>query len=270
MSANPEEISNILVVDSSKLARALTKKTVKNINPDHEVLLASTVAEAATILKSKTVDMLVTSLVLPDGDGIELCQYVRKNHRYIPVLVVSGYVDSRVQDRLMCADVTDYLDKSKGQSGLEFFIKGILSTDNDLTGHVLYIEDSRVVAHATKKILTNHGLTADHVLTVSGAIELLGEGKSSTEKYDVILTDYYLKDNETAQGLLEHVRGELKINKVELPFVVMTGDENEENQKKILKTGANDLVLKPVNQDTLMKKVQFQIQFKQFKSKPSA
>ena len=139
MSANPEEISNILVVDSSKLARALTKKTVKNINPDHEVLLASTVAEAATILKSKTVDMLVTSLVLSDGDGIELCQYVRKNHRYIPVLVVSGDVDNRVQERLMCADVTDYLDKSKGQSGLEFFIKGILSTDNELTGHVLYL-----------------------------------------------------------------------------------------------------------------------------------
>jgi CheY-like chemotaxis protein len=259
-----EEIANILIVDSSKLVRVLTTKTVKSIKEDNEVLTASTVEEAIKILNENTVDMLITSLVLSDGDGIELCNYVRKNHRYIPLLVVSGDVDSRVQDRLMSADVTDYLDKSKGQSGLEFFIKGIISPDKELQGHVLYIEDSRVVAHATKKILSNFGLTCDHVLTVTDAIALLGEGKEAKDKYDVILTDYYLKDNETAQGLLDFVRNDLHINKIELPFVVMTGDENESNQKKILKTGANDLVLKPVNQDTLMKKVQFQIRFKQF------
>jgi CheY-like chemotaxis protein len=262
-----EEIANILIVDSSKLVRVLTSKTVKSVKADNEVLTASTVEEAKKILQEHTVDMLITSLRLSDGDGIDLCQYVRKNHRYIPVLVVSGDVDNRVQERLMSADVTDYLDKSKGQSGLEFFIKGIISPDKELEGHVLYIEDSRVVAHATKKILSNFGLTCDHVLTVTAAIELLGEGKEAKDKYDVILTDYYLKDNETAQGLVDVVRQEREINKMELPFVVMTGDENETNQKKILKTGANDLVLKPVNQDTLMKKVQFQIRFKQFQQK---
>ena len=77
----------------------------------------------------------------------------------------------------------------------------------------------------------------------------------------------YLKDNETAQWLIEYVREVQQVNKIELPMVVMTGDENEENQKKILKSGANDLVLKPVDNNILMKKVQFQIRFKQFKSK---
>lgn len=260
------EIANILIVDASKLARALTKKTILKLKKDSHIFLAGSVAEAIEILADNTIDMLITALVLSDGDGVEICKYVRANQHYIPVLVVSGDVDARVQDRLMDADVTDYFDKSKGQTGLEFFIKGILSPDDRVNGHVLYVEDSRVVAHATKKVLTNHGLTADHVLTITDAISLLGEGKEALDKYDVILTDYYLKDNETAQWLIEYVREIQKINKIELPMVVMTGDENEKNQKKILKSGANDLVLKPVENDILMKKVQFQIRFKKFQS----
>jgi len=260
------EFANILIVDASKLARALTKKTVQKIKQDSNVFVAGSVKEAKEILQNNAIDMLITALVLPDGDGIEVCKFTRSNQHYIPILVVSGDVDRRVQERLMDADVTDYFDKSQGQNGLEFFIKGMLSPDANVKGHVLYIEDSRVVAHATKKVLKNHDLTADHVLTITDAIELLGKDKEAIDKYDVILTDYYLKDNETAQWLIEYVREIQQINKIELPMVVMTGDENEKNQKQILKSGANDLVLKPVDNDILMKKVQFQIRFKQFKS----
>ncbi len=260
------EFSNILIVDASKLARALTKKTVKKFKQDSQIFVAGSVREAKEILHDNTIDMLITALVLADGDGVELCQHVRQNQHYIPVLVVSGDVDRRVQERLMDADVTDYLDKSRGQSGLEFFITGILSPDDEISGHVLYVEDSRVVAHATKKVLANQGLTADHVLTISNAIELLGKDKEAIQKYDLILSDYYLKDNETAQWLIEYVREIQQINKIELPLVVMTGDENEKNQKQILKSGANDLVVKPVDNDVLMKKVRFQIRFKQFQS----
>jgi len=260
------EIANILIVDASKLARVLMKKTVLNIKKDCNIFLTNSVADAIEIIKNNTIDMLITALILIDGDGIEICKYIRSNQHYIPVLVVSGDVDKRVQDRLMDADVTDYLDKSQGKYGLEFFIKGIISPDTDTKGHVLYIEDSRVVAHATKKVLASHGLTSDHVLTITDAIELLGKNKEAIEIYDVILTDYYLKDNETAQWLIEYVRDIQQINKIELPMVVMTGDENEKNQKLILKSGANDLVIKPVDNDILMKKVQFQIRFKQFKN----
>lgn len=261
------EIANILIVDGSKLVRALTKKTIAKLKSDSNVFLAGSVAEAKKVLQDNEIDMLITALVLADGDGVEICKYVRNNQHYIPVLVVSGDVDKRVQDRLMDADVTDYFDKSQGQTGLEFFIKGMLSPNDKVSGHVLYIEDSRVVAHATKKVLANHGLTSDHVLTITNAIELLGKDKEAIDKYDVILSDYYLKDNETAQWLIEYVREIQQINKMELPLVVMTGDENEKNQKLILKSGANDLVLKPVDNDLLMKKVQFQIRFKQFQSK---
>ncbi|MFK8013058.1 MAG: response regulator [Marinicellaceae bacterium] len=259
------EIANILIVDASKLARALTKKTVIKIKQDSEVFMADSVSQAIEIIKTNSIDMLITALVLSDGDGIEICKYVRTNQHYIPVLVISGDVDKRVQDRLMDADVTDYMDKAQGKHALEFFIKGMLSPDAKIHGHILYIEDSRVVAHATKKVLANHGLTADHVLTITDAIELLGTAQEAIEKYDVILTDYYLKDNETAQWLIEYVREVQQINKIDLPMVVMTGDENEKNQKQTLKSGANDLVLKPVDNDILMKKVQFQIRFKQFK-----
>ena len=260
------EFSNILVVDASKLARMLMKKTILKHKQDCNVHVAGSVEEAVRLIDNTAIDMLITSLVLPDGDGVEICNHVRANQHYIPVLVVSGDVDNRVQERLMGADVTDYLDKSLGKTGLQFFIEGILSPKAQVEGHVLYVEDSRVVAHATKKVMANHGLTVDHVLTITDAIELLGTEKEAVEKYDVVLTDYYLKDNETAQWLIEYIREIQQINKIDLPLVVMTGDENEKNQKQILKSGANDLVLKPVDNDVLIKKVQFQIRFKKFQS----
>ncbi len=261
------EIANVLIVDASKLARMLTKKNVMKHKKDCKIFLAGSVSEAKAIIDENAIDMLITALVLSDGDGVEICKHIRNNQHYVPVLVVSGDVDNRVQERLMDADVTDYLDKSRGQSGLELFIKGILAPESKVEGHVLYIEDSRVVAHATKKVMANYGLTTDHVLTVTAAIELLGSGKEAIDKYDIILTDYYLKDNETAQWLIDHLREIQQISKIELPLVVMTGDENEKNQKQILKSGANDLVLKPVDNDVLLKKVQFQIRFKKFQRK---
>ena len=39
----------------------------------------------------------------------------------------------------------------------------------------------------------------------------------------------------------------------------MTGDSNRENQSELLKAGANDLVLKPIEERLLVTKVLFQL-----------
>ena len=42
-------------------------------------------------------------------------------------------------------------------------------------------------------------------------------------------------------------------------MVMMTGDDNRDNQASLLRDGANDLVLKPIEERLLVTKVLFQL-----------
>lgn len=258
------ESTKVLIADASKLARKLTEKLIKKIHPYTDVISVSTVEEAIDKLKQTRVDLIISALRLPDDDGTTICSFVRENHHYLPVVIVSGDVDNRLKQRILSSDVTDYFDKSAGQKGLEIFLHGFLKPDDEISGKILYIEDSQVVAHATKKLLENHKFDITHALNVTDAKKIIPNRETAYNNFELVLTDYYLTNNETALGILDYVRNDLNLDKIEIPFVIMTGDENTKNQKQILSSGANDLIVKPVNQELLIKKIKFQIRFTQF------
>lgn len=264
------DAAKVLIADASKLARSMTERLVKKIQPLTEVMATDSVKDAIDIMQNNRVDLIISALRLSDDDGTKICEYARENHHYLPVIIISGSVDDRLKDRILSSDVTDYIDKAAGQKGLEIFLQGLLRPDDEINGKILYIEDSMVVAHATKKLLQNHHLDITHKLSVTDAKEVMPDRETAYQNFDLVLTDYYLKNNETALGMLNYAREELELNKIEMPFVIMTGDENTENQKQILNEGANDLIGKPVNQEALVKKIKFQIRFTQFHRKKQA
>ena len=128
-------------------------------------------------LASGSVDLVTTSLLLPDADGMALARAVREDggQRYVPIIVVSGDVQSRLENRSFSEDVTDYFDKALGHSALAAFIRGYVQPEPVPGARVLYVEDSRVVAVATKRILERHGMVVRHFTDVEGALEHLHE-----------------------------------------------------------------------------------------------
>src|SRR5690606_8939457 len=107
---------------------------------------------AREALAAEPVDLVTTSLVLPDGAGLALARAVREaaGQSYVPVIVVSGDVQSRLESRSLNDDVTDYFDKALGHQALAAFIRGYVQPQPVPGARVLYVEDSRVVAAATK------------------------------------------------------------------------------------------------------------------------
>jgi len=75
----------------------------------------------------------------------------------------------------------------------------------------------------------------------------------------VVLTDVYLKGELTGKDLVDAIRGDFGYSKGQLPVVVMTGDANPVNQTALLRAGANDLVLKPIEERLLVTKLLFQL-----------
>lgn len=75
-----------------------------------EVKTAVSVSEASAILRKAPPDFMVLDLGLPDGDGVELVQEVRR-HSALPILVVSARYQEAEKIKLLDAGADDYLTK---------------------------------------------------------------------------------------------------------------------------------------------------------------
>ena len=250
---------HLVIVDGSKMVRRVLLGMMAKTLPDAVITECETGEQAKAVLLSQPVHLLVTALVLSDMDGDALACFARENstQRYFPIIVVSGDVQQRLENRSLSAHVTDYFDKTWGMESLASFIKGYLAPDEEVSGDVLYIEDSKVVAAATSRMMKKHGLGVQHVMSVEEAMNLIDADPEMLP--DIVLSDVYLKGDLTGMDLLRLIRQDRRIGKQRLPVVVMTGDADPRNQSQLIQLGANDLVQKPVEERLLVTKLLFQL-----------
>ena len=253
----------VMVVDGSKLVRRLIGDVLRKELPEVDVVGCSGLDEARAALNAAPVDLVTTALALPDGDGLQLARTVREatGQRYVPVIVVSGDAQAHLEARRFTDDVTDYFDKAHGHQALAAFIRGYVQPAPIPGAHVLYVEDSRTVAIATTRMLQAQQMRVTHVPSVEDALEYLRAHAHAADApgADLVLTDVYLKGELSGHDLLAAIRNEFGYGKRRLPVLVMTGDFNRVNQSTLLREGANDLVLKPIEERLLVTKTLFQL-----------
>lgn len=257
------EAPRIMVVDGSRVVRKLIEQVLIKALPLAEVVGCASGAEAQAALQAGSVDLVSTALQLPDMDGLALAHHIREHtpQAYIPIIAVSGDAQQCLETRRFTDDVTDYFDKALGFDALAAFIRGYVAPEDEPGGEVLYVEDSRVVAIATRRMLEKHDLRITHAASVEDAQAYLdtaiAQGRAPGP--DVLLTDVYLKGELSGKDLIRLVRQDYNYGKGELPIVVMTGDNNPDNQSELLRLGANDLVVKPIDERRLVTKLLFQL-----------
>ena len=253
----------VMVADGSRLVRKLIADVLERELPGVQVIGCSSIAEARAALEQGPVDLVTTALSLADGDGLELARSVREaaGQAYVPVIVVSGDAQQHLVERRFTEYVTDYFDKSLGHDALAEFIRGYVQPQSIPGATVLYIEDSRVVAEATRRMLERQQLKVIHVITAEEAFALLTAESLGrlTDQIDVVLTDVTLKGELSGRDVVERIRVDFGYGKRRLPVLVMTGDSNPHNQSELLRAGANDLVQKPIEERLLVTKLLFQL-----------
>ncbi|MEL1266261.1 response regulator [Pseudoxanthomonas putridarboris] len=253
----------VMVVDGSKLVRKLIADVLQHELPGVQVIGCSSIAEARAALEAGEVHLVTTALALPDGDGLEIARSVRQasGQAYVPVIVVSGDAQQHLEERRFTEFVTDYFDKSLGHEALAAFIRGYVQPEPVPGATVLYVEDSRVVAETTRRMLERQSLNVVHVLKAEDAFALLTAESLglATHKFDIVLTDVTLKGELSGRDVVQRIRIDFAYGKRRLPILVMTGDSNRDNQAELLQAGANDLVLKPIEERLLVTKVLFQL-----------
>jgi len=251
--------TRILIVDTSTLTRQILSRILHEELGNVEVTTASGGEEALQILAASTFDLITTSLLLSDMDGLALSREIRNSdHRYTPLVVVSGDADSRLLREGFEAGVTDYFDKSNGYKAFGAFIQSFIQRQSGLTGHILFVEDSRTTVRFTGQILEKHGLTFTHTASAEHAYQLLEQQRQhpdTDDAYDMVITDFYTLGEMTGGDLLHAIRAKFHYSQQELPVLVLTSADEQQTQVEIFHAGANDFVAKPIVEEIFMARI---------------
>jgi|SRR5882724_10750867 len=81
-------IASILVVDDEEDVREVLRGILEGA--DYRVTTAEDGKEASKLLAAETFSLVLTDLLMPDRDGIEVVGELRKKYPDIPVVVMSG------------------------------------------------------------------------------------------------------------------------------------------------------------------------------------
>ena len=80
---------NILIVDDNFDMLEVLQRQLASMN--FHIYKASSVLEAIEILKSSTIDLLITDLQMPGINGMELVKYASEHFTELPKLVITGF-----------------------------------------------------------------------------------------------------------------------------------------------------------------------------------
>ncbi|MFP4356080.1 MAG: response regulator [Phycisphaerae bacterium] len=100
-----------LVVEDFATMRKVVIKTLKEVGLS--TIEASNGVEALEKLESEPVDLVFTDLVMPEMDGFELCEEIRRRAklRDLPIVVISTHRDAKYVIQALRTGADDYLTK---------------------------------------------------------------------------------------------------------------------------------------------------------------
>jgi two-component system response regulator PilR (NtrC family) len=79
----------VLVIDDEPDLRELLSITLQGM--DLSPRTANTIAAAQRLLKTERFDLCLTDMQLPDGDGLELVQWMQQYSPSVPVAVITAH-----------------------------------------------------------------------------------------------------------------------------------------------------------------------------------
>lgn len=98
-----------LVVDDEPDIRELLTITLKRMGID--TLSAENVESARTLLQQKPIDLCLTDMKLPDGNGLELVEYLQASSSNIPIAVITAHGSMDTAIKAMKAGAFDFISK---------------------------------------------------------------------------------------------------------------------------------------------------------------
>jgi len=168
---------SILIVDDDPVFRLMLETFLKQRR--FKTISAGTSLETIKILKNEAFDLILIDLRLPDKDGIELLQDIKKEHPHVPLILMTSFADIRTAVKAIKSGASEYITKPVNTDELILAIdtalknRNLKSASSESSRDVQYIQGS---SERSQEIFKNASLVAPTNLSV------LITGESGTGK----------------------------------------------------------------------------------------
>jgi len=238
-----------LVVDGSAEFRDIAKELLQNAG--FEVDIVKTGDEGLSFAQKTRYRLVVCNEQLPDIGGCEFCGQLRSVTGYdsVSVLVLTERDDSKLLKQALLAGATDIFSKTD-LIELETYAQRFAQREqHQLSGRVLFIEDSRVLQTIIIDLLTDMGLDVDSYTHAEGAWDAFRSGD-----YDLVITDIMLEGLMSGISLVRKIR-RLQGEYDNVPIIATSGFDNISRKIELFHLGVNDYVAKPIVREELRQRV---------------
>ncbi len=106
-SPSEPKTKTILCVDDEPIIRNLCVEALE----DYQVLLAANGLDALKILEENSVDIVLSDIMMPKLDGLELLQKIKESHPDQAVILMTGYSDRDLILKALKAGAADFITK---------------------------------------------------------------------------------------------------------------------------------------------------------------
>jgi len=172
-------VAKILLLDDEKVARSVYGDFLTAAG--HEVLAFSSLHEAKLALAEQRFDAVVTDLLLPEGDGMEVLEYTREAHPDTEVVVITALDKVAPAVRAIKSGAAEYLVKPVAPEALQHAVARALSArtllreNESLRRYVELLETGqRISTTLDHERLTHTALAAFAQLTGAAAALIAG------------------------------------------------------------------------------------------------
>lgn len=119
---------SILVVDDSEGTRTLCSKILEKDGYGTET--AADGSEALEKIKADSYDLVLTDLMMPNIDGMELLEHIRKDHPGLPVIIITAYASVSTAVEAIKKGAYDYVPKPFNAGELQITVRKALDERN--------------------------------------------------------------------------------------------------------------------------------------------
>ena len=144
----------ILVVDDERPIRRALEVTLTKAG--YRVATAASAAETLTVAALSPPDLVVLDLMLPDGDGAEVCAELR-DWLTAPILLISAVQDEPDKIRALDAGADDYLTKPFGVGELLARVRALLRRSEGAVPGDRVIAVGRLSVDLPRRVVTVDG-----------------------------------------------------------------------------------------------------------------
>ena len=216
---------SVLIVEQSKLQAGMIAKRLNDLEIG-DVHTCSSGREAMEKMQSTRVQLVATSLVLPDMTGLELTERIRNELRWSQIgilLMTTAELSPQVQAAVLRHGAIGALRKPFDADKLRDAISGVMSNQGADSDHfaaldqvrVLIADDSRVARRRIKQTLAQFGFRDfTEVEDGSAAAARLAEAR-----FDLVVTDFNMP-NMNGYELIAHIRE--ASNQPNVPIIMVT------------------------------------------------